>query len=101
MSNSDEEKMLQRLREKLGLPKKIDERAELERVFGARDAAPEQKLQESLRKKGPQVGDVAVITIKRLAFNGMGIGQLESIDTFVDGPVPGDTVKVRVTEVEP
>ncbi|MBN2056500.1 class I SAM-dependent RNA methyltransferase [bacterium] len=99
MSPTDEENLLRKLREKLGVPEKKDARAELERLFGAREERAEERLKDSLQRRGPQPGDEHVMTVQRLSYRGWGIGEIEHQETFVDGPVPGDTIKLRVTEV--
>ncbi|MGB4098891.1 MAG: class I SAM-dependent RNA methyltransferase [bacterium] len=95
----DEERLLEKLREKLGAPKKQDERAELERLFGKREKNDEDRLRAKLVKPSVQVGDIIDITIEKLAFGGEAIGRYKNYPVFVTGAVPGDTVRVRLTKV--
>ncbi|HZG76273.1 MAG TPA: TRAM domain-containing protein, partial [Paenibacillus sp.] len=46
-------------------------------------------------------GDTVVVTIKRLGINGEGVGYYKKKAMFVDGALPGEVVKARVTKVEP
>jgi len=48
-----------------------------------------------------RVGDVIVVTIKRLGINGEGVGYYRKKAIFIDGALPGEVVKARVTKVEP
>jgi len=100
MDPDQEQEMLRKLREKLGMPEKRDERSELERLFGKRDESPETKLRAELTKDRPGKGFQTVINIPRLAFDGRGLGIIADLPAFVDGPVPGDTVKVEITDTD-
>lgn len=95
----DEERLLEKLREKLGPPKKQDDRAELERLFGKRDKTDEDRLRAKLVKPAVQAGDCIDVTIEKLTFGGNGIGRYKNYPVFVSGVVPGDTVRVRLTKV--
>lgn len=95
----DEELLLEKLREKLGAPKKRDERAELERLFGKREKTDEDRLRAKLVKPSLQVGDVIDVTIEKLAFGGEAISKYKAYPIFVTGAVPGDTVRVRINTV--
>lgn len=47
------------------------------------------------------VGDIVVVTIKRLGINGEGVGYYKKKAIFVDGALPGEVVRARVAKVEP
>ena len=47
------------------------------------------------------VGDTVIVTIKRLGINGEGVGYYRKKAIFVDGALPGEVVRARVTKVEP
>ncbi|MCI3923777.1 23S rRNA (uracil(1939)-C(5))-methyltransferase RlmD [Paenibacillus sp. TRM 82003] len=47
------------------------------------------------------VGDTVVVTIKRLGINGEGVGYYKKKAMFVNGALPGEVVRARVTKVEP
>ncbi len=102
MNKDEEEKMLKRLREKLGAePKKENPMTELERLFGKKEDSPEMKLKEKFAQKGPQVNDELTVSIKKLSYSGMGLAVLPgNINVFVPRQVPGDTVKVRITNID-
>jgi 23S rRNA (uracil1939-C5)-methyltransferase len=46
----------------------------------------------------PRRGDVVELTIDDLAFGGEGVGRLGGFVVFVRGGLPGDTLRVRLTE---
>jgi 23S rRNA (uracil1939-C5)-methyltransferase len=46
----------------------------------------------------PRRGDVLSLTIDDLAFGGEGVGRLDGYVMFVRGGIPGDRLRVRVTE---
>lgn len=46
-------------------------------------------------------GDIVVVTVKRLGINGEGVGYYRKKAIFIDGALPGEVVKTRVTKVEP
>lgn len=46
----------------------------------------------------PRRGDVLEMTIDDLAFGGEGVGRVDGYVVFVRGGIPGDRVRVRVTE---
>ncbi len=94
----DEEKMLERLREKLGSPKKIDERAELERIFGKKEKSKEEIMMEKMARPILSAGDIIDLHITQLAFGGQGMGKHIEKPVFVSDCVPGDTVRVRITK---
>jgi 23S rRNA (uracil1939-C5)-methyltransferase len=95
----DDERLLEKLREKLGPPKKKDDRAELERLFGKREKTDEDRLRAKLVKPSVQAGDTIDVTIEKLTFGGDGIGRYKNYPVFVSGVVPGDTVRIRLTKV--
>ncbi|HZG55528.1 23S rRNA (uracil(1939)-C(5))-methyltransferase RlmD, partial [Paenibacillus sp.] len=45
--------------------------------------------------------DTVVVTIKRLGINGEGVGYYKKKAIFVDGALPGEVVRARVTKIEP
>ncbi|MCX6142383.1 MAG: TRAM domain-containing protein, partial [Ignavibacteriales bacterium] len=45
-------------------------------------------------------GDEIVLTVDDAAFEGRAIGRHEGFVVFVDGAVPGDSVKVRLLKVK-
>jgi tRNA/tmRNA/rRNA uracil-C5-methylase (TrmA/RlmC/RlmD family) len=47
------------------------------------------------------VGDTVVVTVKRLGINGEGVGYYRKKTIFIDGALPGEIVKARVSKVEP
>ena len=49
----------------------------------------------------PRKNDRIEIAVERLALGGRGIGHLGDVVTFVDGAVPGDRVRARVTRRKP
>lgn len=100
MGTFEEDDLLEKLRAKLGAPRKQDERQELERIFGSMKEAPETKLRNKMKKPLLDVGAEFNVTILKLAFGGRGFGRHESIGVFVPGAVPGDTVRVRITKVD-
>ncbi|WP_415640018.1 23S rRNA (uracil(1939)-C(5))-methyltransferase RlmD [Paenibacillus sediminis] len=57
--------------------------------------------------KGPEhaeelrVGDKIVVTIKRLGINGEGVGYYRRKAVFIDGVLPDEVVKAKVTHIEP
>ena len=46
----------------------------------------------------PKRGDALTLTIDDLAFGGEGVGRADGYVVFVPGGIPGDTVRVRLTE---
>ncbi len=46
-----------------------------------------------------QIDDNIVLEIKRLGINGEGIGFYQKLAVFVDGAIPGETVKLRISQV--
>lgn len=46
----------------------------------------------------PRRGDTLALTIDDLAFGGEGVGRVDGYVVFVPGGIPGDRLKVRVTE---
>lgn len=48
-----------------------------------------------------KIGDLILITIKRLGINGEGIGYYKRLAVFVEGTIPGEVVEVKITEVMP
>ncbi|HZG83515.1 23S rRNA (uracil(1939)-C(5))-methyltransferase RlmD [Paenibacillus sp.] len=46
-------------------------------------------------------GDTVVVTVKRLGINGEGVGYYRKKAIFVDGALPGEVVRARITKVEP
>ena len=95
----NDDALLEKLREKLGPSRKQDERAELERLFGKKEQTEEDRLRARLVKPTVNVGDAIDITIEKLAFGGDGIGRHQNLPVFVPGVVPGDTVRVSLTNV--
>ena len=47
----------------------------------------------------PRRGDTIDLAIDDLAFGGEGVGRLDGYVVFVRGAVPGDQLRVRLTEV--
>ncbi len=94
----DDQELLEKLRAKLGTPKKVDERAELERLFGKTAPTAEDALREKLVKNQPVLvkGDIIDLYIEKLSFGGEGIGKHKNAIVFVPDTVPGDTAKVRI-----
>jgi 23S rRNA (uracil1939-C5)-methyltransferase len=74
--------------------------------YGVRGDAPrgDQRTPTAAAQSGSQirlrVGQVADMEIKRMGINGEGIGYVERQVVFVDGALPGETVKVRIKKVE-
>jgi 23S rRNA (uracil1939-C5)-methyltransferase len=97
MDPDRERELMRRLREKLGMPERRDERAELERLFGGSAPAPEARVREELEQDRPGVGHRESVRIEALAFDGRGLTSIQRRPAFVDGPVPGDTVIVEIT----
>jgi len=48
-----------------------------------------------------RVGDRIVVTIKRIGINGEGVGYYKRKAVFIDGALPDEVVKARITRVEP
>ncbi|WP_188817953.1 23S rRNA (uracil(1939)-C(5))-methyltransferase RlmD [Calditerricola satsumensis] len=46
-------------------------------------------------------GQVVTVPIRRLGINGEGVGYVDRQVVFVDGALPGETVRARVTEIHP
>jgi len=46
-------------------------------------------------------GQVVTVPIRRLGINGEGVGHVKRQVVFVDGALPGETVRARVTEIHP
>jgi 23S rRNA (uracil1939-C5)-methyltransferase len=46
----------------------------------------------------PRRGDLVEVTVDDLAFGGEGVGRLDGYVMFVSGGIPGDRVRLRVTE---
>ena len=44
--------------------------------------------------------DELIVDIKRLGINGEGIAYYKKLAIFVDGAIPGEGVKIRITKVE-
>ncbi len=99
MEPLDDEKLLERLRAKFGPAKKVDERAELERIFGKSEPAPEERLRQKLTKPVANMGDTADIFIEKLAYGGEGLGHYQNIPVFVPDMLPGDTGRVEFVHV--
>lgn len=95
----DEEQMLEKLREKLGPTRKVDERSELERLFGKKQETEEDRLRKKLVKPTLKVGDIIDINIEKLAFGGEGLGKSGAYPVFVPDTVPGDAVRVKLNHV--
>jgi len=95
----NEEELLEKIRQKLGPGKKVDERSELERLFGKREEDAEARLRKKLVKPSLKVGDTVDINIDKLAFGGEGLGRHNNFPIFVADTVPGDAVKVKLTQV--
>jgi len=95
----DEEILLEKLREKLGPSKKLNEKSELERLFGKREESEEDRLRAKLVKPSLEVGDIVNINIDKLAFGGEGLGKHNNFPIFVRDVIPGDAVKVKLTHV--
>ncbi len=49
----------------------------------------------------PKRGDLLRVTIDDLAFGGEGVGRVDGYVVFVRGGVPGDLLRVRLTQVRP
>lgn len=47
------------------------------------------------------VGDTVVVTVKRLGINGEGVGYYRKKAMFIDGALPGEVVRARITKAEP
>ena len=45
--------------------------------------------------------DELIVDIKRLGINGEGIAYYKKLAIFVDGAIPGEGVKIRITKVLP
>ncbi|MCD4652464.1 class I SAM-dependent RNA methyltransferase [bacterium] len=95
----DENVFLEKLRKKLGPSKKLDERAELERLFGKKDKTKEDRLRRKLVKPSLTVGDIIDINIDKLAYGGEGLGKHNNFPIFVRNVLPGDAVKIKLTHV--
>ncbi|WP_274365175.1 23S rRNA (uracil(1939)-C(5))-methyltransferase RlmD [Paenibacillus thermotolerans] len=48
-----------------------------------------------------QPGDTVAVTIKRLGINGEGVGYYKRKTIFVEGALPGEVVKAKITRAEP
>lgn len=48
-----------------------------------------------------KVGDTVAVTVKRIGINGEGVGYYRKKAMFIDGALPGEVVKAKVTRVEP
>ncbi len=96
----DEEKMLENLRKKWGMPQKTDHQKELERLFGKRSEQPEDKLRKNLKPKELTIGEEITVTIEKITSEGDGLGRSQRTPVFVPDALPGDTVRVRLTRVK-
>lgn len=94
----DDQDLIEKLRAKLGTPKKVDERAELERLFGKTVPTAEDALREKLVKHQPVLvkGDLIEVFVEKIAFGGEGIARHKNVTIFVPDAIPGDTVRVRI-----
>jgi 23S rRNA (uracil1939-C5)-methyltransferase len=48
-----------------------------------------------------RIGDRIVVTVKRIGINGEGVGYYRRKAVFIDGALPGEVVKAKVTKAEP
>ena len=55
---------------------------------------------EQNEQQTPKRGDEVVLTVEDVAFEGRTVGRIEGFVIFVDGAVPGDTVKVRILKAK-
>jgi 23S rRNA (uracil-5-)-methyltransferase RumA len=60
-----------------------------------------EKRTRSATKVHLKQGQVIEVPIRRLGINGEGVGHYEKQVVFVDGAIPGEVVRARVTQVEP
>jgi len=61
----------------------------------------EQKPKQANTAEDIQVGDLMVVTIKRLGINGEGVGYFKRKAVFVPGALPEEVVKAKAVRVEP
>ncbi len=62
----------------------------------ARAVVPGSGTAEDLR-----VGDTIVVTVKRIGINGEGVGYYKRKAVFIDGAIPDEVVKAKVSRIEP
>ena len=93
----NDEKMLEKIRAKFGEPKKLDERAELEKLFGkSKSQEEESKLRRKIVTPLLKIGDILDVNIGKISYGGDGIARYKSATIFVPHTVPGDAVKVKI-----
>ena len=78
-----------------GSLKQVDNREESSITNRTSERVMEQKEQQT-----PKRGDEVVLTVEDAAFEGRTVGRSEGYVIFVDGAVPGDTVKVRILKAK-
>ncbi len=98
MVRENEEEILRKLREKFGQPKKIDERAELEKIFGSFGERPEEKLKEKFKKEDLKPGQLLTIRFHSFNFEGLAVGKYKNYLIATKGLLPNDVAKVKIRE---
>lgn len=71
-----------------------------ERPGGQRNRGGKAAVDSRASAEDVKIGDRIVVTIKRIGINGEGVGYYKRKAVFIDGALPGEVVKSKVTRAE-